>query len=341
MLKILELFGGIGSPRKALENIGFDIKSIDYVEILPYAVQAYNSIFNIEYKPQSVIGWNLEPDILIHGSPCQDFSKAGRNNINTGRSILYEETLSIIDHKLTKRPKVVVWENVPNLLSNGKKVKHIVHFNHYIETMEQMGYKSFWKILNASDYNIPQSRLRLYTVSILKEELEDKGDFVFPKPLPSTKTLKDYLDENAHSDDLTPTPAEAAILFNKGNKLYVREATKIGYKELNMYDAVNVEFPNSKTRRGRVGKGVCNTLTTNPRQLVYTPNGIRLLSAKEHLRLMGYNDKDYNNMKKAGITDRQISHLAGNSICVPVLEAIFKELRNMGILIDTSENIMF
>ena len=341
MLKILELFGGIGAPRKALENIGFDIKSIDYVEILPYAVQAYNSIFNIEYKPQSIIGWNLEPDILIHGSPCQDFSKAGRNNINTGRSILYEETLSIIDHKLTKRPKVVVWENVPNLLSNGKKVKHIVHFNHYIETMEQMGYKSFWKILNASDYNIPQSRLRLYTVSILKEELEDKGDFVFPKPLPSTKTLKDYLDENAHGDDLTPTPAETAILFNKGNKLCVREATKIGYKELNMYDAVNVEFPNSKTRRGRVGKGVCNTLTTNPRQLVYTPQGIRLLSAKEHLRLMGYNDKDYNNMKKAGITDRQISHLAGNSICVPVLEAIFKELRNMGILIDTSENIMF
>ena len=79
-LKILELFGGIGAPRKALENLGFDIKSIDYVEILPFAVQAYNSIFDIEYKPQSVVGWNLDPDILIHGSPCQDFSKNGRNN---------------------------------------------------------------------------------------------------------------------------------------------------------------------------------------------------------------------------------------------------------------------
>lgn len=88
-LKILELFGGIGAPRKALENLGFDIKSIDYVEILPFAVQAYNSIFDIEYKPQSVVGWNLNPDILIHGSPCQDFSKNGRNNINTGRSPYY------------------------------------------------------------------------------------------------------------------------------------------------------------------------------------------------------------------------------------------------------------
>ena len=55
-LKILELFGGIGAPRKALENLGYDIKSIDYVEILPYAVQAYNSIFDINYKPQDVVG---------------------------------------------------------------------------------------------------------------------------------------------------------------------------------------------------------------------------------------------------------------------------------------------
>ena len=92
-LKILELFGGIGAPRKALENLGFDIKSIDYVEILPYAVMAYNAIFDNGYKPQDICLWNMDVDILIHGSPCQDFSKNGLNNINTGRSILYEKTL--------------------------------------------------------------------------------------------------------------------------------------------------------------------------------------------------------------------------------------------------------
>lgn len=332
MLKILELFGGIGAPRKALENIGFNIKSIDYVEILPYAVQAYNSIFDIRYTPQSVIGWNLEPDILIHGSPCQDFSKAGRNNINTGRSILYEETLSIIDHKLIKRPKVVVWENVPNVISNGKKVKHIVHFNHYVDTMKSMGYKSFYAILDSSKYGIAQARDRLYTVSILENELKDR-EFKFPPGKELKQDLRYYLDKNVKPEDLPLSDSELSIFFkNENNELCVKEATKVGFKVINLYDSINVEFPTSKTRRGRVGRGVVNTLTTSPRQAVYTPDGLRMLSAKEHLRLMGYTDKDYNNMKRSGITDRQISHLAGNSICVPVLEAIFKELENMDIL---------
>lgn len=132
MVQILELFGGIGAPRKALENLGVDIKSLDYVEILPFAVQAYNNIFSNDYVPQDVTKWNMSVDLLIHGSPCQDWSKNGLNNINTGRSILYERTLEIIKSELTPRPKKVVWENVPNLLSD----RHRMHFDHYLESME-------------------------------------------------------------------------------------------------------------------------------------------------------------------------------------------------------------
>lgn len=80
MLKILELFGGIGSPRVALRNLGIPVKAIDYVEIDEKAVRSYNAMFanELPYKTQDVRGWNLKPDILIHGSPCQDFSIAGR-----------------------------------------------------------------------------------------------------------------------------------------------------------------------------------------------------------------------------------------------------------------------
>lgn len=332
-IKILELFGGIGAPRKALENLGFDIKSIDYVEILPYAVMAYNAIFNNNYKPQDIRVWNMDVDILIHGSPCQDFSKNGLNNINTGRSILYEKTLSIIGEELLRKPKVVIWENVPNLLSEGKKVNHKVHHQHYLDTMESYGYKNYFKILNAADYGIPQARERLYTISILDNVLPEHIEFSFPETIELKNDVRFYLEEDVDWDKYSLGEAERGIFFiREDGQLCVKEATKLGYKEVNEYDVINVEFPNSKTRRGRVGQGVAKTLTTSPRQAIYYNGKLRMFTAKEHLRLMGYKDKDYNHMKKYGITDQQISSLAGNSICIPVLEALFKTLNEMNLI---------
>lgn len=462
-LKILELFGGIGAPRKSLENMGYDIKSIDYVEILPYAVMAYNSIFNNGYNPQSVVGWNLNPDVLIHGSPCfvgdtlvktnqglipikdvttantihykdhdykvlnwwnngeketvtltfsdgtevictpnhkffcakidiisvwkeakdiilgedliitdsgkyrkllqrknsgiqtvydievetihrfplangiiahncQDWSKNGKNNVNTGRSILYEETLDIIDHKLTERPPVVIWENVPNLISNGKKVKHIVHHQHYCSEMTRMGYETWYAILDASDYGIAQSRPRLYTVSILKSALNGQT-FHFPAPKPLAKDIRYYLDKQVDPLATQLTAAQQGVFFTDANgQLCAKEATKLGYKPVNDYDVVNIERPTSLTRRGRVGHGVCKTLTCHPQQAIILNGKARLLTACEHLKLMGFKETDYNKMKRAGLTDRQISSLAGNSICIPVLEAIFQEIQSMGLI---------
>lgn len=323
-LKLLELFGGVGAPRRALELCGANIKSIDYVEILPYAVMAYNNIFDISYKPQDIINWNMKVDVLVHGSPCQDFTKEGRNDINTGRSILYNRTLEIIDSGLVERPKVVVWENVPNLASQGKKVAHKHHLDHYIDTMKAMGYESSYAILDASKYNIPQARERLYVVSLLSGE-----HFKFPDELPSKWQLKDFLDKTVDPKEHPLSDAEKAIFFTDGGKLFVKEATKLGYKEVLDGDCVNVAFPSSKTRRGRVGRGCAKTITTGPRQAVYVNGDLRMLTTKEYWRLMGFKDADYRNMKKAGLTDSQITKLAGNSICVPVLQEIFKKLIGM------------
>jgi len=322
-IKILELFGGIGSPRRSLENIGIELKSLDYVEILPFAVLAYNAIFDNGYKPQDIRLWNMKPDILIHGSPCQDFSKNGLNNINTGRSILYEKTLSIIGEELVAKPKIVLWENVPNLASK----RHKEHLNHYLNAMEEYGYHNYYQILKASDYGIPQERDRIYTLSLL-----DDCDFKFPEPIDLKHDIRHYLDMDTDFNEWKPSDNELSIFFKEDEKLFVKEATKLGCKEVEEFDVVNVEFPNSLTRRGRVGKRAAKTLTTHPRQVIYYNGQLRLLTAKEHLRLMGFKDKDYNKMRKFGITDTQISALAGNSICIPVLEAIFKELQKYGLL---------
>lgn len=125
MLKLLELFGGIGAPRSALENLGIEVKSVDYVEILSNAVKAYNAMYDNDYKPQNVLNWNLDVDLLVHGSPCQDWSKAGLNDISTGRSILYQRTLEIIEKELSPRPKYVVWENVKGLPEKGNKLPKV------------------------------------------------------------------------------------------------------------------------------------------------------------------------------------------------------------------------
>ena len=329
-LKILELFGGIGAPRKALQNIGYSIKSLDYVEILPYAVMAYNSIFDIRYTPQDIRLWNMKCDVLVHGSPCQDWSKNGLNNVNTGRSILYERTLQILNPnpengypELVSPPKIVVWENVPNLVH-----RHREHFDHYLETMESYGYKNYWDILKASDYGIAQARDRVYVVST-KSDIS----FTFPEKKPLKKDIQDYLDFSADFEENTPSENEKNIFFRKEDgTLCVREATKLGYKELAEYDVINLEFPNSKTRRGRVGHKIAKTITTSPRQAIYYNDKVRMLTAKEHLRLMGFEDKDYALMRKNGITDKQISFLAGNSICIPVLEAIFKQAQELHII---------
>lgn len=322
-IKLLELFGGIGAPRKALENLGYNIKSIDYVEVLPYAVLAYNSIFDNKLKPQDIMLWNMDCDVLVHGSPCTDWSKDGKNNINTGRSILYERTLQILDPKrkeLTKLPKMVLWENVPQLV-----YKFGEHFNHYLETMESYGYKNSYAILKASDYGIPQARERVYVVSVLGDK-----EFEFPKPIPLTTSVSNFLDHSVNPDEYALTDKEMAIVIDlPDGKKAVREATKLGYKEFEDGDVINFEFPNSKTRRGRVGKGIAKTFTTGSRQAVYVDGHIRLFTAKEQLKLMGFSDKDYKYMSQY-VTDKQICSLAGNSICVPVLEAIFKEAARQG-----------
>ena len=192
-IQILELFGGIGSPRCALRNLGIKTKAIDYVEIDENAVRSYNAMFaeDLEYKTQSVVGWNLKPDILIHGSPCQDMSIAGHQGkataeagrINRGkgadkgsgtRSSLMWETIHIIQNMGEWKPLYVIWENVKNVL-NGYNRKN---FEQYISEMGKLGYTSNYQILDARDFGLPQARERVFTVSVLNGDKFEFQDLI-------------------------------------------------------------------------------------------------------------------------------------------------------------------
>lgn len=315
VIQILELFGGIGAPRKALENLNIDIKSVDYVEIMKYAVVAYNQMFDNSYKPQNILDWNMDVDILIHGSPCQDWSNNGLNNISTGRSILYERTLEIIEKELKERPKVVIWENVTGLINK----RNISHFNHYLQTMEKLGYTNSFQVLNAVDYNSPQHRERIFVVSRI-----DGKKFKFPKPVPLTTKLTEFLETDPEIERLSDN--EMSLFFKREDGLYIYENTKLGYRKIENGDSINVERPNSKTRRGRVGKGIVKTITTSKNTAVYIDGILRKLTAREYWRIMGFSDKDFDQIEKQNIPAKYKQTLIGNSISVPVLEAIFRQL---------------
>ena len=192
MIKVLELFGGIGACSKALERLGIDYEIADYVEIDKYAVKSFNAIHGTNFEPQDICKWDkdIEVDLVMHGSPCQDISLAGlQKGADEGsgtRSSLMYETIRIVK-KL--KPKYVIWENVKNLIS--KKHKH--NFDAYIEILQELGYRSYYQVLNAKDYGIPQNRERVFTVSI-RNDIEK--EFIFPPKQELKLKLKDILEDN-------------------------------------------------------------------------------------------------------------------------------------------------
>ena len=399
MLRVLELFAGLGACSKALERLGIEHEIIDAVEIDKYAIKSFNAIHDTKFKPQDIRNWNkdIKVDLIMHGSPCQDFSLAGKQaggdeGSGTRSSLMYE-TLRIVE-KL--RPKYVIWENVKNMVSK----KHVHNFNKYINRMDQLGYISYFKVLNAKDYGIPQNRERVFTVSIRKDQWFKQGSYWFPQKQELKLRLKDMLEDavedkyylsddiikqvtfiNEHelnlnyynyeetnrvyTDDYICPALRTMEGGNRQPKVLIKNATKKGYLEAFEGDSINLQRPTSTTRRGRVGKEVAQTLDTQCEQGVIVSaaqrkreNGqtleisnreysnalttvqkdslicemlkkcnlrIRRLTPKECMRLMGFDDEDYEKATKVN-SNTQLYKQAGNSIVVNVLEAILRNL---------------
>jgi DNA (cytosine-5)-methyltransferase 1 len=308
VIQILELFGGIGSPRIALRNLGIPVKAIDYVEIDSKAVRSYNAMFEkeLKYKTQSVVGYNLKPDILIHGSPCQDFSIAGhQKGADEGsetRSSLMWETIHIIQQMGEWKPKYVIWENVKNVLS-----KHMVkNFSRYLSEMEKLGYTNNYAVLNAMDFGLPQRRERVFTISCLDGTFFNFGTLERKR----MKNIRDFLEDTKEEKYIVSQPSMLK---------------KIGCKDNNFGGRVQVI------------KDYCTTITTKQMRcpnsgVIDLGNGkYRYLTERECWRLQGYSDKYFEAALKVhpGVKDKMNGALykqAGNSIPVPIFESIFKQI---------------
>lgn len=196
MLRVLSLFSGIGAFEVALDELGIDWELDHYCEIDKFACLSYNQIHgttdddnlkdveNIDYSKLGNI------DLITYGFPCQDISLAGNqkgfydDEGNLTRSGLFFNAAEVI--KNTK-PKFAIFENVKNL--TGKKMK--AEFEAVLSTLDEIGYNTYWQVLNAKDYGIPQNRERVFGISIRKDI--DRG-YTFPEKQELKLRLKDMLE---------------------------------------------------------------------------------------------------------------------------------------------------
>lgn len=319
MLNELSLFSGIGAFEKALSNLNIPYNLLAYCEIDKHASKSYSAIHGVSeelnlHDVTKVDSLDIldDVDFITYGFPCQDISNAGKQkgftdeNSNRTRSGLFFEALRIIEEF---QPKFAIAENVKALTSK----KFTEEFKTVLESLEEAGYNNYWQVLNAKDYGIPQNRERVFIISIRKDI--DKG-FTFPTPIPLELRLKDLLEDEVDE------------------KYYLSEKMleKLTYNEnVKDSDIVKIANLNKGGQKGDVisPDGICTSLTATdykqPKQIV-EPIRIRKLTPTECYKLQGFTAEDCKKASDAGVSNSQLYKQAGNSICVSVLEAIYKSL---------------
>lgn len=334
-INLIELFGGIGAPRKALERLGYKVNTLDYVEFDKHACNSYNAIYKEKFETQDVSNYSYKGeapvDMLFHGSPCQDFSNAGNRtggekDSGTQSSLLWE-TLRIIKEMKVK-PKYIIWENVKGVLN--KRNKGV--FESYLRELNAMGYWNDYQVLNAKDYGIAQNRNRVFVVSFL--DFLPNRDFKFPKPIKLTKKLKDYLQVGIMDwREITPSIVKAL----KDGK--VKDITNADYSETILTEQMRwnnagvIKIPistyNAENYFRHPDKAIAPTITAqgaNSRIKITTDLiKYRILTSLECWRLMGFDDEDYGASSFVS-SKTQLYKQAGNSIVVNVLEHLFREV---------------
>lgn len=252
-LKLIHLFAGVGSPEMALKRLGIPFEIVGYSEIDKYAIESYKAIHGdvpflgdvtkIERLPKC--------NMLFWGFPCTDISVAGKQKGlldelgNKTRSGLLVDVLRLL--KIAKEnnelPEISVIENVKNLV--GKKFKN--DFDNLLLVLDSLGYNSYWQVLNAKDYEVPQNRERVFIVSIRKDV--DKRGYTFPEKMQLKKCIKDILEENPDPKLYLSDDKVARFIknfdFNRNKKSDVvgstnpEECTRTGSKDY-VYNSENI-----------------------------------------------------------------------------------------------------
>lgn len=354
-MKFIDLFAGIGGFRFGMESAGHEC--VAFCEIDKFARASYKAIHNTEGEIElhditqvtdNEIRSIGHVDAICGGFPCQAFSIAGnRRGFEDTRGTLFFE---IARFASILKPKYLFLENVKGLLNHDKGDT----FEVILSALDELGYDVEWQVLNSKDFGVPQNRERVFIIGHLRGQ---RGRKIFPiggknEKSSANKQIKvvGNIRKNGKSQSgqivsneikkygvLQPNFNQSGVVYETDGispttrtmqggglepKIRVREATKQGYTEASVGDSVNLAYPNSKTRRGIVGKQIANTLLTGESQGVVEPSfRIRKLTPRECWRLQGFPDWAFDKAQEVN-SNSQLYKQAGNSVTVNVIKEI-------------------
>ncbi len=308
------------------------------------------NIQQVKAKDLEIVDTDKYEYIMTYSFPCQDLSLAGKRqgmNDTSTRSGMLWEVERILDEckELGTLPQILLMENVPQVHGEGATDD----FNKWQLKLEELGYKNYWQDLIATDYGIPQTRNRCFMISIL-------GDYSysFPPKQELKLKLKDMLEDNVNEKYYLKLGTLRCFFNQKENGFPRRErflqALELTNKKqlagtltalqggkatdnhilvkntenyIEWYEKGKLDMDCRAWREEKIIGALMTTMKKN--KILKTDLTIRNLTPKECFRLMGVKDEDFENCAK-NQTNASLYHLAGDSIVVNVLMAIFKEL---------------
>lgn len=316
--KFIDLFAGIGGFRVALESNGAEC--VFSSEWDKFAAKTYEH--NFSHKPSGDITKIVESEIPSHniicgGFPCQAFSISGKQlGFEDIRGTLFFDIARIAQHH---NPEVIFLENVKNFErhNGGNTLKRV------LKVLEEIGYDTYYQVLNASFYGVPQSRQRIYFVAFRKDL--EVGDFHFPKPTFEKICVNDILE--IEPDD--------EFFISRNDITISKEKLR---KEKALFDEVMLKPHRIGTiNKGGQGERIYSTHghaitlsaygggAAGKTGAYYINNKIRKLTPRECLRAQGFPEWYEFPME---ISVSQSYKMCGNSVSVPVINQIYLSIES-------------
>jgi DNA (cytosine-5)-methyltransferase 3A len=335
-MNVVSLFNGMNTGRQALENVGIKVNKYYSSEIKPYAIELTQHHFLDTIQVGDVTKWKdwdidwKTIDLVLSGSPCQDLSAAGkRAGINGKKSSLFFVFIEILEHIKSLNPNVLfLQENVGSaskldvgIMSRALGV-YPVRINSSLVTA-QLRDRYYWSNIKTKETmfdivtDIPQPKDRgIMFKDIILNGFVDRD---------KTGCLMESISRVQHTNRGIKTREKfgVPIIYIENEELRVKTNTLKGFDVVTENDCIDLSFPTSTTRRGRVVKGKSPCLMESSNNLYSYKDGIvRTVNKVEMCRLQGFPDNycDILSTKKAG-------SLLGDGWTLPIIEHIFKFIK--------------